>query len=148
MDFGTGRGRKSSGQGIIFSFFIFFIAICMEGCAASVPVVFKYVQNQRQYTSTLEVSKSAEEIYRIVIHEIEERPDIKIARKDDSNFLVEASRGKQTTTIRALPVTDRRSKVIIAADAGDSWEESKELASRVVARICEEVQMKCQLIAE
>ena len=73
---------------------------------------------------------------------------ITLLKKDDKNFLVEASKENQTTSIKASPVSETRSRVVITADAGDSWEGSKELSSRIVMRICDLVQMDCQLVAE
>ena len=124
------------------------MVMCLTGCVATVPVVSKYIANQGKYTTTLEVGKTAEEIYHIVIQEIEERPDITLLKKDKKNFLIEASKENQTTSIKASPVSETRSQVVITADAGDSWEGSKELSSRIVMKICESVQMDCQLILE
>lgn len=133
---------------MIFLSCILSIVIYLIGCVATVPVVSKYIENQGKYTTTLEVGKTAEEIYHIVIQAIEERPDIKLLKKDDKSLLIEASKEKETTSIKVSPVSETRARVDITADAGDSWEGSKELSSRIVMRICEEVQMDCQLILE
>lgn len=127
---------------------IFCIASFTAGCAATVPVVVNLMDKGRQYTATLEVSKSADEIYRIVVRELEKIPDVRIVRKDDSKFFIEASRADKNTRITASPASNGKSRVTITADAGNTWEESKDLASRAVRRICEEVQMRCQLIVK
>jgi len=148
MDLSIRRNKLHKIKKMIAFPFIVVIAICLIGCVATVPVVAKYIANQGKYTTTLEVGKTAEEIYHIVIQAIEERPDIKLLKKDEENLFIEASKEKQTTTIKASPVSETRSRVVITADAGDSWEGSKELSSRIVMRICESVQMDCQLILE
>jgi hypothetical protein len=124
------------------------IVLHLVGCAASFPVMVNLMDKGRQYTATLEVSKSADEIYRIVVRELEKIPDVRIVRKDDSKFFVEASRADRNTRITASPAGNGKSRVTITADAGNTWEESKDLASRAVRRICEEVQMRCQLIVK
>ena len=98
------------------------------GCAATVPVVVNLMDKGRQYTATLEVSKSADEIYRIVVREIEKIPDVRIVRKDDSKFFIEASHADKNTRITASPASNGKSRVTITADAGNTWEESKDLA--------------------
>jgi hypothetical protein len=120
----------------------------MTGCIATIPVVVKFIEKASQYTARLDVPKEAEEVYRIVVREIEKLPDVRIIRKDDSKFSVEASRAEQTTRITALTTGSGKSMVTITADAGKNWEESKDLAQRVVRRICQEVNMQCQLIVE
>jgi hypothetical protein len=118
------------------------------GCIATIPVMVKFIEKERQYTAKLEVPKEADEIYQIVVREIEKLPDVRIIRKDDSKFSVEASRAEQTTRITASSSATGKSMVTITADASKSWEESKDLAQRVVRRICQEVNMQCQLIVE
>jgi hypothetical protein len=120
----------------------------VAGCIATIPVMVKFIEKERQYTAKLEVPKEADEIYQIVVREIEKLPDVRIIRKDDSKFSVEASRADQTTRITASSSATGKSLVTITADAGKNWEESKDLAQRVVRRICQEVNMQCQLIAE
>jgi hypothetical protein len=118
------------------------------GCIATIPVMVKFIEKERQYTAKLEVPKEADEIYQIVVREIEKLPDVRIISKDDSKFSVEASRAEQTTRITALKTGSGESMVTIRADAGKNWEDSKELAQRVLRRICQEVNMQCQLIVE
>jgi hypothetical protein len=127
---------------------IIFIVFSIIGCIASIPVVVKFIEKERQYTATLDVSENADEIYHIVIRELEKIPDVSIIKKDDSRFSVEASRAEKITRITASPLGAGKSRVTVRADAGKSWEESKDLANRVVRRICEEVQMRCTLIVE
>jgi hypothetical protein len=122
--------------------------LSMTGCIATIPIVVKFIEKERQYTAKLEVPKKADEIYLIVVREIEKLPDVRIIRKDDSKFSVEASRAEQTTCITALTTSAGKSMVTITADAGKNWEDSKELAYRVVRRICQEVNMQCQLVVE
>ena len=122
--------------------------LSMTGCIAGIPVVVKFIEKERQYTTKLDVPKEAEEVYRIVVREIEKLPNVRIIRKDDSKLSIEASRAEQATRITALKTGDGKSMVTITADAGKNWEDSKDLAQRVVRRICQEVNMQCQLIVE
>jgi hypothetical protein len=127
---------------------IIFIVSSITGCIASIPVVVKFIEKERQYTATLDVSKEADEIYHLVVRELEKIPDVSIIKKDDSKFSIEASRAEKITRITASPTGPGKSRVMVKADAGKSWEESKDLANRVVRRICEEVQMRCTLVTE
>jgi hypothetical protein len=138
------RFSSNSLAAILITVFVF----CTTGCIASMPVMVKFIEKERQYTATLEVSQTPDEIYHIVIRELEKVPDVTIIKKDDSRFSVEASRAAKTTLITASPSGAGKSRVTVRADAGKSWEESKDLANRVVGRICQEVQMRCTLIVE
>jgi hypothetical protein len=122
--------------------------LSMTGCVATIPVVVKFIEKESQYTAKLEVTKEANEIYRIVVRELEKIPDVRIIRKDDLKFSVEASRQEKVTRIIALTTGAGKSMVTITADAGKNLEDSKDLAQRVVRRICQEVNMQCQLIVE
>jgi len=148
MDFSPGLRRRFSALNLLIVLFTVIIMFSMTGCVATIPVVVKFIEKERQYTAKLEVPKEADEIYRIVVREIEKLPDVRIIRKDDSKLSVEASRAEQTTRITALTTGAGKSMVTITADAGKNLEDSKELAQQVVRRICQEVNMQCQLIVE
>jgi|WetSurMetagenome_2_1015567.scaffolds.fasta_scaffold179239_2 hypothetical protein len=124
------------------------IAFSIAGCITSIPATVRFIEKGRQYTATLDVSKEAGEIYHIVVREIEKIPDVTIIKKEDSIFSVEASRAEKITRITASPLGNGKSRVTVRAEADKSWEESRNLANRVVRRICEEVQMRCTLIVE
>jgi hypothetical protein len=142
------RFIKRLSSHLLAAILIMLIVFSTTGCIASLPVVVKFIEKERQYTATLDVSKEAGEIYHIVVRELEKIPDVTIIKKDDSGFLVEASRAGKITRITASPSSAGNSTVTVKADAGKSWEESRDLANRVVRRICEEVQMRCTLIVE
>jgi hypothetical protein len=148
MDFSPRLRERFSALNLLIVLFTVIIMFSMTGCVATIPVVVKFIEKERQYTAKLEVPKEADEIYQIVVREIEKLPDVRIIRKDDSKLSVEASRAEQTTRITALTTGAGKSMVAITADAGKNWEDSKELAQRVVRRICQEVNMQCQLIVE
>jgi hypothetical protein len=124
-----------------------FIMFCITGCVG-IPVVVKLIENERQYSAKLEVPQKADAIYQIVIRELEKIPDVKIIRKDESKFTVEASRQEKVTRITASSSGAGKSLVTVTADAGKNWEESRDLAQRVVGRICQEVNMQCRLIVQ
>jgi hypothetical protein len=140
--------KRFSAMTLLLSSFIVLMIFQLTGCIASLPIVVNFIEKGSQYTATLEVAKEADEIYRIVVRELEQIPDVRIIRKDDSKFSVEASRAEKITLITASPLGAGKSRVTVQADAGKSWEESKDLAHRAVRRICEEVQMRCTLIVE
>jgi hypothetical protein len=148
MDFLLMLRRRFSALNLLTALFTVIIMLSMAGCVATIPVVVKFIEKESQYTAKLEVPKEADEIYRIVVREIEKLPDVRIIRKDDSKLSVEASRAEQTTRITAFTTGSGKSMITITADAGKNWEDSKELAQRVVRRICQEVNMQCQLIVE
>jgi hypothetical protein len=140
--------RMFSSFNSLVAILIMFIMFCITGCIASMPVVVKLIEKGSQYTATLEVYKEANEIYQIVIRELEKIPDVRIIRKDEVKFSVEASRAEKITRIIASPAGAGKSRVIITADAGKTWDDSKDLAHRAVRRICQEVNMRCQLIVK
>jgi hypothetical protein len=79
--------------------------------------VVKFIGKERQYTAKIEVPKKADALYQIVIRELEKIPDVKMIRKDDSTFSVEASRAEHSTRITASAMGACTSMVTVTADA-------------------------------
>jgi hypothetical protein len=140
--------RRFSSFNSLVAILSMFIMFCITGCIAGIPVAVKLIEKERQYTAKLEVPREADAIYQIVIRELEKIPDVMIIRKDDSKFTVEASRQEKVTRITASSSGAGKSLVTVTADAGKNWEESRDLAQRVVGRICQEVNMQCRLIVQ
>jgi len=97
------RFMKSLSSYSFAAILIIVIVFSTTGCIASLPVAVNLIDQGRQYTATLDVSKEPGEIYHIVVRELEKIPDVTIIRKDNASFSVEASARKRSLASQPHP---------------------------------------------
>jgi hypothetical protein len=106
------------------------------GCLLAVPVAIQYYQSTRNYVATAEVGVDAETVYRRAIKEAQARSStIKILKRDDSGRLLEITDGVQTASIKAVPLTNEKTEIVVVADVPESAggrEKEQELALRII----------------
>ena len=77
---------------------------------------------------------NAEAVYRTAVKEAEARSStIKIVQRDESGKLLEITDGRQTASIKAVPLTNEKTQIVVVADVPQGGRESKqELALRII----------------
>lgn len=110
------------------------VALSAIGCLLAIPVAVQYYQSTRDYVATAEVGVSAEAVYRTAVKEAEARSStIKIVQRDESGKLLEITDGRQTASIKAVPLTNEKTQVVVVADVPQGGRESEqELALRII----------------
>ena len=130
-------------------------AISFTGCMAAIPLVVHYYSTDENYVATAEVKKDADEVWRTVLRlseEAEKEGRIEILKKDDSKRLLKGTDGNQIAEVKVLKEGKKESQIIITTTLpkGDqkSLDRSRELAARIMKRLCEEAKAECKLAEE
>ena len=118
--------------------------ISLMACVAAIPVVV-YKQATKFHTATVEVNAKANDVYRTALLIIEEDPELKLLKKDDEKFVAEAEKGELNATIMATQLDDKKTQLIVTADAGKK-ETDKELALQIITNICDKLGIKYTVV--
>jgi hypothetical protein len=114
-------------------------------CVAAVPVAVRYYKSSKFQTATVQVNAKAEDVHRTALRLVDEDPEIKLLKKDDKKFMVEAEKGELHGTIKTTSISEKQSQLVVTADAGEK-EEDKKLALRIVTRICDKLEVKYTVV--
>ncbi len=127
----------------------FAVALFSFGCLLAVPVAIQYYQSTRNYVATAEVGVPAETVYRTAIKEAQARSKtIKIAKRDDSGRLLEITDGRQTASIKAVPLTNEKTQMVVVADVPESLggrEKEQELALRIIRILADSLRVRYEI---
>jgi hypothetical protein len=130
----TGGLSRSVGALLISALFF---SLC--GCIAAIPVAVKYMKDKQQYSAKAELPAPAEKVYAAAVSLSEEK-DLKILKKDDAKLMIEVTDGKQTASLTAVSVGSEKTEITVTASIPEAQErktEEKELALRVIDKVCE-----------
>jgi hypothetical protein len=124
--------------------FTFLMIMFLMACPVVIPIVV-YKKATKFHTATLEVNVKANDVYRAALLIIEEDPELKLLKKDDEKFLAEAEKGELNATIMATQLDDKKTQLIVTADAGKK-ETDKELALQIITNICDKLGIKYTVV--
>lgn len=124
------------------------------GCVAAIPIAVHYFKTDDNYVATANVDKNADEIWQAVgrlADKGEAEGRLKIVKKDDPEKLLKVTDDVQTAEVKVNPEETGGAKIIVKADVpGESKEEEqekeKELAIRIMNRLCAEVKADCKIV--
>jgi hypothetical protein len=112
----------------------------VQACFVLIPlVVIRYMSKPSGYTAEAEIRARADKAYAAAVALAEEK-DVKILERSDSEFRIEVTDGTQKASFKAVPVSSGRCKVTVTANLPkmeDRKEAEKELALRVIQKVCE-----------
>ncbi len=124
-------------------------AVFAFGCLLAVPAAIQYYQSTRNYVATAEVRVPAETVYRTAIKEAQARSKtIKISKRDDTGRLLEITDGRQTASIKAVPLTNDKTQIVVVADVPESAggkEKEQELAQRIIRILADSLGVKYEI---
>ena len=109
------------------------------GCIAAIPVAVIYYKDKQKYVATAELPAPAEKVYAAAVSLAEEK-ELKIVKQDAEKRLIEVTDGKQTASLSAKLLGADKTEIAVVADIPESKErkeEQKELAMRVIDKVCE-----------
>ena len=123
-------------------------AIFLQGCVVVLSSVatLVYMRSNNHLTTAVLIKKAPDAVYTAMNQIIERAPDIKIIKKVDKIYLIEASRGENKVTAKATPYGSGLTQLIVTADAGKGDLSDEDLALNVVRQICEELGVKYKVI--
>ena len=127
-------------------------AISFFACIAAIPIAIKYVKSKEGYVAEAEIPAPAEKVYRAAIALTEERaPVVKILKKDDAKLFLEVTDDIQKASFKAESISQEKTAVIVKADVPKvegkekeyEKEQEKELALRIIDKICAKLNVQC-----
>ena len=127
-------------------------AISFSACIAAIPVAIKYAKSKEGYVAEAEIPAPAEKVYRAAIALTEERaPVVKILKKDDAKLFLEVTDDIQKASFKAESISQEKTAVIVKADVPKvegnekeyEKEQEKELALRIIDKICAKLNVQC-----
>ena len=128
-------------------------AISMAACIAAIPVAIMYAKKANETVVNADMPAPPEKVYKAAVSLAEEK-NVKIVNKEEDKFYIEVTDGVQTASLKAEAAGADKSKVTIVASISSEetkeqkQEQRKELALRIVDRVCEKLQVKCTIIKE
>ena len=131
--------------------------IFFGGCVAAGAIAIYYYNTDDNYIATAEVRKNADDLWLAVLrtvekYEVEDGGKLKILKRDDTERLLEANDGVQNGSIKILPESRRKSKIIVTADIPKGHEKElekeQELAALIMKTLCEEAKAECKVVKE
>jgi hypothetical protein len=120
------------------------------GCVAAIPVAYKYIKDNKQYSAKAELPAPVEKVYTAAVSLAEEK-DLKILKKDDAKYMIEVTDGKQTASLTAVSVSSEKTQITVTASIPEAQEkktEEKELALRIMDRVCERLGVTYTIVEE
>jgi hypothetical protein len=115
----------------------------------------KYYKSTKYYEAEAEMPVPAEKVFQTAVSIIEEKPDLKILEKDEPEGFLEVTDGTQTSELRVKAIDDGKSEIIIRADLPQEDREKetvkeleRELALRIIEKICTRLKVKCTIEEE
>jgi len=127
-------------------------AISFFACIAAIPIAIKYAKSKEGYVAEAEIPAPAEKVYRAAIALTEERaPVVKILKKDDAKLFLEVTDDIQKASFKAEATSPDKTAVIVKADVPKvegkekeyEKEQEKELALRIIDKICAKLNVQC-----
>jgi hypothetical protein len=124
------------------------LVLSILSCVAAIPLAVKYYKSANQITAKAETTVPTEEVYNTAVSIAEEK-GIKILKKEDEKSYLEVTDGVQTASFKAEKTDKGTTAITITASiASEEPEEKrkgqeKELAHRIIGRICERLSAQC-----
>ncbi len=115
------------------------MVLSILGCVAAIPIAVAYYKDKEKYHATAEIPALPDKVYAAAVSLAEEK-ELKITKQDAEKRIIEVTDGKQTASLSAKPLGDDKTEVAVVADipeAKERKEEQKELALRVIDKVCE-----------
>ena len=126
------------------------LVISIFGCVAAIPIVIKHMKEKDQYSAKAELPAPAEKVYAAAVSLAEEK-DLKILKKDDAKMMIEVTDGKQTASLTAVAAGSDKTEITVTASIPEAQEkktEEKELALRVIGKVCERLGVTYTIIEQ
>ena len=133
---------------------VFLVTIFFVGCIAAIPIAVYYFQTDDNYVAEADARKNADEVWSVIVRlgkQAEADGRLEIVELDDKNRLLKATDGVQTAEVKVIALKEReKSRVTVIATVPKGGEKKREkaeeLAARIMKRLCEEADAKCELV--
>lgn len=133
---------------------VLIVLTSLSSCVVAIPAAVKYFKGKDHYVAEAEMQISADKVYETTVRMAKElAPKVRILKQDDADRLIEVTDGRQTASVKAKPISGEKSGVIVTANVpveegeGKETKEAKgrELALRIIERLCTELKVQCNI---
>jgi hypothetical protein len=121
-----------------------FMVISFLGCIAAIPVAIKYYEEKENYVAKADLPAPAQKVYEAAVSMAKEKA-VKIVEKDNKKFYLKVKDGKQTASLKAVPVGSDKAQIIVTASIPESKERKeaqKDLVFRIMHNVCTKLNVK------
>jgi hypothetical protein len=128
--------------------FLLSATIFLQGCVVFLTTVATVVRmrSSNHVTTTVLIKKEPDVVYAAMIQILERKPDVKVIKKEDASYLIEAARGEAKASAKATSYGSGLTQLIVTADAGKGDQSDEDLALNVVKQICEELKVGYKVV--
>lgn len=140
----------------LFRYLVALVAVMsMLACIAAIPIAVMYMKSDEGFVAEAEIPAPAEKVYRTAVDVAKEKaPVVKILEKDDAKFYLAVTDDIQKASVKVEPIDNNKAELIVKADIPKvegvekeyEEEKEKELALRIVNRLCQRLKAKCKII--
>lgn len=122
-------------------------AAILQGCFLAIPSLVDYVKGPDNITAKAQMPASVEKVYATAVSIAEEpNQDMTVLKKDEDNYFIEVTDGRQTASLKATAIDSNNTEIIVTANIPEKEEKGKseELAKSIVEEMCTELKVKCK----
>lgn len=155
----TTRSKDRIGLRLVGLSVVFLTIMSLMACFAAIPPLVHYYKTKDAYVGTVTLNAKAEKVYSEILslaEKQEQEGKIKILNKAKEIQYIEVTDGKQTAGVKVNKVNKRQSTMIITANIPDAEgvsedlerQKEKDLAGRIMKKICQDLNLNCQLVEQ
>ena len=129
---------------------VVFIMASFLGCIAAIPVAIMYYEEKENYVAKADLPAPAQKVYNTAVSMADEK-ELKILEKNDKDLMVKVTDGKQTASLKAVPISSDKTQITVTSsirEAKDRKEEEKELALRIIDKLCAKLDVKYTIVPQ
>lgn len=117
--------------------------VFLSGCVGVATVgTIVYYKSQSHEVASVDIQAPADKVYQVAIETVSNNPTVSIVQQDDTMRMLDLRQNENSGSLKVAAVSDTLSKLTITSDITE--EEGANPLSGVL-KICEDLQVKCEL---
>jgi len=119
-------------------------ALSLSACVAAIPLIIARLGDRE--TATVEVPRSAADVYSTAVDIASKEPQVRILERDDASMLLSLAKGQQQGSVKVVALGPGSSQLVIHADSGQGAQADHDLALRVAKRVCDALGVNYRIV--
>ncbi len=99
-----------------------------------------------EHIATAQIDRGPEEIYGTAMAILQRTDGVEVIRNDPKKNRIDATRGANFVSIRAVKIADHRSEVVVAARAGEEGRSHQQLSLYVIETLCKDLGVQYRIV--
>ncbi|MFA0442940.1 DUF3568 domain-containing protein [Vibrio sp. 10N.286.49.C2] len=117
--------------------------VFLSGCAGVATVgAIVYYKSQNHEVASVDIQAPADKVYQVAIDTVSNNPAVSIVQQDDTMRMLDLRQSENSRSLKVAAVSATLSKLTITSDITET-DGANPLSG--VLKICEELQVKCEL---